>query len=454
MAGSTLFPDGFLWGTATSAYQIEGSPLADGAGPSNWHVFAHTPGRIAGGATGDTACDHYRRYRDDVALMRRLELGAYRFSLAWSRILPEGRGRPNAAGLDFYSRLIDELLENGIRPFVTLHHWDWPAALEAEGGWLNPDMPERFAEYAGVAFRAFGDRVSLWSTINEPWVIAHAGYFAGTNAPGHRDLAETAVVSRHLLLAHGLAVRRARADRIDSIGIVVNLEPKYPATESPEDRAAAERGEIYMNRQFLDPVMLGRVPEGLAEIYGGSWRDFEARELESISAPVDFVGINYYTRRVVARSEGDPPERAAAVRQDGSVYSETGWEVFPVGLVRTLLGVRERYGDIPLYITENGAAFPDPERAPEEPLRDPLRVDYFRTHLAAVRKAIARGIDLRGYFAWSLLDNLEWSCGYAKRFGLVHVDYATQRRTLKESARFYRGVIRTGGAALDGVSNG
>lgn len=448
MSPTIRFPDDFLWGAATSAYQIEGAPTADGAGPSNWHHFAHTPGNITDGSTGDVACDHYHRYREDVEIMRRLELDAYRFSLAWSRIVPDGRGEVNRGGLDFYNRLVDYLLELGIQPCVTLHHWDWPGSLEESGGWLAPEMPDRFADFARVAFRELGDRVSMWSTINEPWVIAHAGYFAGTNAPGHRDLAETAIVSHHLLKAHGLAVQSARSEGIDTIGLVVNLEPKYAASDSPDDRAAAERGEVYMNRQFLDPVMLGRNAEGLSAAYGDSWREISAEDLEIISAPVDYLGINYYTRKVVRHDHTAPPDYSAAVHQSKGVYTETGWEVYPEGLTRTLVGVKERYGDIPLYITENGAAFADPAGASNDRIEDPLRVEYYCLHLAAAHEAMARGVDLRGYFAWSLLDNMEWSSGYTKRFGLVHVDFETQRRTLKESARFYREVIRSGGSIL------
>lgn len=442
------FPDEFLWGAAASAYQIEGSPLADGASPSNWHRFTHGPGRTARGDTGDVACDHYRRYAADAALMKELRLGAYRFSVAWSRVLPEGRGKPNRAGIDFYSRLVDALLENGVRPCATLYHWDHPASLDDDGGWLSPDMPHRFADYARVVVDALGDRVAMWMTVNEPWVVAHAGFLAGVHPPGHRSVAETAVVSRRLLVAHGLAVRAARASVRAPIGLVVNIEPKDPASDAPDDIAAAERGDIYMNRQFLAPVFRGGPPEGLAEIYGDGWSEYPADELAVIGEPIDFLGINYYTRSVVRRADARLPDRAEAVRQEGKIYTETGWEVHPEGLTRTLLWAKEFCGDIPIYVTENGAAFPDPPKVEGDVVDDPLRVDYSRTHLAAVRRAIAEGVDVRGYFAWSLMDNLEWSEGFSKRFGLVHVDFESQKRTMKESARFYRGVIRTNGAAL------
>jgi len=444
----TGFPENFLWGAATSAYQIEGSPLADGAGPSNWHRFSHTPGRTHEGETGDVACDHYRRYREDVELMKWLGLGAYRFSLSWSRILPEGTGRTNPKGLDFYARLVDRLLGRGIQPLVTLYHWDLPAALDDRGGWLNPDIVHWFADYAETAFRAFGDRVPMWTTLNEPWVVADAGYLHGVHAPGHRSVAETPVVAHHLLRAHGAAVRVYRTGWKQRIGLVVNLEPKYPASEAPEDLAAVERSDAYMNRQYLDPVLLGRYPEALSEIFGAAWPAFPAHDLELIHQPIDFLGINYYTRSVVRNDPDSPPVRASAVRQAGSTYTATGWEVHPPGLTRVLEWVKEHYGDLPLYITENGAAFDDPPRAVGARIEDPARVHYCREHLLAAREAIRRGVDLRGYFAWSLLDNYEWSQGYSKRFGLVHVDFRTQRRTPKASAHYYRDVIRSNGAVL------
>ena len=445
---TTGFPENFLWGAATSAYQIEGSPLADGAGPSNWHRFSHTPGRTHQGETGDVACDHYRRYREDVELMKWLGLGAYRFSLSWSRILPDGTGRTNPKGLDFYARLIDLLLGRGIQPLVTLYHWELPAALDDRGGWLNPDIVHWFADYAETAFRAFGDRVPMWTTLNEPWVVADAGYLHGVHAPGHRSVAETPVVAHHLLCAHGAAVRVYRTGWKQRIGLVVNLEPKYPASEAPEDLAAVERADAYMNRQYLDPVLLGRYPEALSKIFGAAWPAFPARDLELIHQPIDFLGINYYTRSVVRNDPDSPPVRASAVRQAGSTYTATGWEVHPPGLTRVLKWVKEHYGDLPLYITENGAAFDDPPRVVGARIEDPARVHYYREHLLAAREAIRRGVDLRGYFAWSLLDNYEWSQGYSKRFGLVHVDFQTQRRTPKASAHYYRDVIRSNGAVL------
>ncbi len=443
------FPKGFLFGAATSAYQIEGSPLADGAGPSNWHRFAHTPGLVTGGDDGDVACDHYRRSSEDVALMRGLSLEAYRFSVSWSRVLPEGRGRVNEKGLDFYRRLVDALTEAGIRPFATLFHWDLPAALEDRGGWLNRDIAEWFAEYARVLTRALPG-VATWATLNEPWVVTDGGYLHGVLAPGHRSLFEAPIAAHNLLRAHGEAVSACRAEGAHRVGLVVNLEPKYPASESAEDAAAAARADAYMNRQFLDPVFLGHTPDALPGLFGQAWPEVPASDFDRIRAPIDFLGINYYTRGVVTNDPDVILTRASRVRQDGALHTEMDWEVYAPGLLDTLTSVKARYGDIPLYVTENGAAFEDPEAAGPDGVVDPLRAAYLRDHLRAVRDAIAEGVDVRGYFAWSLLDNFEWSHGFSKRFGIVHVDFATQRRTPKASARFYSDVIRSRGVALDG----
>src|SRR5512132_3201167 len=444
-------PKDFLWGAATAAYQIEGSPLADGAGPSIWHRFSHTPGKTLNGDTGDVACDHYRRHADDVALMKELGLTAYRFSISWSRILPEGTGRVNQAGLDFYRRLVDALREAGIRPFATLYHWDLPAALDDRGGWCNRDSADWFADYAGIVYRALDHAVETWATLNEPWVVSDGGYLAGALAPGHQSRFEAPLVSHNLLRAHGAALAAYRSGGGGrAIGIVVNIEPKYPASARPEDVAATRRSDAYMNRQFLDPIFLGRYPEELAEIYGEAWPRFPDSDFEAIRAPVDFLGINYYTRGVMRHDEKEWHLQASRVRRRRSVRTETAWEVYPQGLHDTLRWVSERYPRIPLYLTENGAAFYDAPRVEEgETPADPLRVAYLRDHLRAARRAIADGADLRGYFVWSLLDNYEWSHGYSKRFGIVHVDFDTQRRTPKASARFYSEVIRSRGAVLD-----
>jgi len=444
-----VFPQGFLWGCATSAYQIEGSPLADGAGPSIWQRFAHTPGLMVGGDTGDVACDHYNRYKADVALMKRLGMQAYRFSMSWSRWLPDGVGRINPGGADFYSRLVDELLENGIEPIATLFHWDMPAALDDRGGWLNRDSADWFAEYGAVAFRALDDRVKKWATLNEPWVVTDGGYLHGALAPGHRNKYEAPIASHNLMRAHGAAVKAYRETGRHEIGLVVNIEPKYPASASAEDAAATRRAAAYMNAQYLDPAMKGSYPPELKEIFGDAWPDWAAEDYALIRQPIDFLGINYYTRAVVRHDETQYPLKAAAVRQPQATYSETGWEVFPQGLVDTLTWVKSRYGDIPLYITENGAAFFDPPTAEGGRVRDPLRVDYLQKHLRAVHTAIQQGVNVKGYMAWSLMDNLEWSLGFSKRFGLVHVNFDTLERTPKDSARYYSAVIASHGAVLD-----
>jgi beta-glucosidase len=442
------FPPGFLWGAATSAYQIEGYPLADGAGPSIWHRFAHTPGLTANGDTGDIACDHYHRYREDVALMREIGLNAYRFSISWSRILPTGVGVVNPRGLAFYDRLIDTLLQHDIRPLVTLYHWDLPAALDDRGGWLNPDVAGWFADYAMTVVRAFDDRVAMWTTLNEPWVVMDGGYMHGVLAPGHRNLFEAPLVTHNLLRAHGTAVQAYRAAGRNRIGIVLNLEPKYPASQSSEDLAAVCQADGYMNRQYLDPLFSGSYPAELREIFGEAWPEFPASDLAVIREPIDFLGVNYYLRGVAKHEPSARPVRARNVRQPQHVHTDTGWEVYAPALTQLLLWLRGRYGDIPLYITENGAAFSDPPTAIDGRVEDPLRVWYYREHLRAALDAIRQGVDLRGYFAWSLLDNFEWSHGYSKRFGIVHVDYETLERTPKSSARFYAEVIRTDGAAL------
>jgi beta-glucosidase len=445
----TQFPDDFLWGAATSAFQIEGSPLADGAGPSIWYRFAHTPGRMERGETGDLACDHYRRFAEDIELMKQIGLQAYRFSVAWSRILPQGTGRVNRAGLDFYERLVDRLLDAEITPLLTLFHWDLPAALDDRGGWLNPEIADWFAEYARVVAHALGDRVPLWATMNEPWVVVDAGYLHGVHAPGHRNLYEAPLVSRNLLRAHAAAVRAFRAESPAQIGLILNLEPKEPATSGEEDRLACARADASMNRQYLEPVLLGQWPKEMRDIYGEAWpADMDAC-LPEIREPIDYLGVNYYKRGVTRHDPAAPPVFASEVFQESSTYTEMNWEVHAESLKRLLLWVRERSGDLPIFVTENGAAFYDPPQTAKSVLPDPLRIDYLRDHLRAVHAAREAGANVRGYFVWSLLDNVEWSVGTTKRFGLVHVDFATQRRTLKSSALFYQDVIRTCGASLD-----
>lgn len=443
---STRFPTGFTWGVATSAYQIEGSPLADGAGPSNWHRFAHEPGRILGGDHGDVACDHYHRWREDIELIQHLGVGAYRFSFNWARIQPTGKGPVNARGLDFYRRLVDGLLARGIRPWVTLHHWDLPAALEDAGGWLNRDTALRFADFTEIMVGALDGQVEDWCTFNEPWVIMHAGHVEGAHPPGLADLALVPRVAHNLLLAHAEGVRAYRANGRHRIGLVVNIEPKYAASDDPRDHAARARAEAYMNRLFVDPVFHGEWPEELVEALGeDAWREVLAEPVARLREPIDWLGLNYYTRAVVRHKAGGFLD-TEVVRQPGT-HTEMGWEVFPQGLTDTLLWLKKRTGGIPLYVTENGAAFADPPPA-DGRLHDAPRMAYLRDHLQASIEAIEKGADLRGYFAWSLLDNFEWQFGYSKRFGLVHVDPATGARTPKDSARLFAEMVATNGESL------
>ena len=446
----TRFPDNFLWGAATAAYQIEGSPLADGAGASIWQRFSHDPRLMATpGDTGDVACDHYNRMEADVALMKSLGLQAYRFSVAWGRVLPDGTGRVNEAGLAFYERLVDTLIANGIEPLCTLFHWDMPAALDDRGGWLNRDSADWFADYARIMFTALDGRVKKWVTLNEPWVVTDGGYLHGALAPGHKNMFEAPIASHNLMRAHGAAVKVYREVGAHEIGLVVNIEPKYPASDKPEDVAAANRADAYMNRQYLDPAMKGSYPAELKEVFGEAWPEWSAEDLADINQKVDFIGINYYTRNVVRHDETQWPLKASMVKQVGKTYTETGWEVHAPALVDLLQWFKRLYGDTPLYITENGAAFYDPPVAAEDGVHDPLRVAYLKSHIAAVGDAIAAGVDVRGYMLWSLFDNLEWSLGYSKRFGMVHVDFETQKRTPKDSAKLYSRIVASNGASLD-----
>lgn len=443
------FPEGFVWGCSTSAYQIEGAPLADGAGVSNWHRFSHIPGKVHLDQTGDIACDHYNRYREDVAMMADLGMQAYRFSINWARVLPEGTGAVNAPGLDFYSRLVDALLEKGIKPFVTLHHWDMPQALDERGGWLNRDVADWFTDYASVMYAALDDRVESWATLNEPWVIMDGGFMHGALAPGHNSHYEAAIATHNMMRAHASAVRRYREVGKKMIGLVVNLEPKTAATDSQADADAVVRADAYMNKHYLDPALLGEYPDDLKKVFGDAWLPIFDEEAKSLAEPVDFIGVNYYTRSVTADAPEAWPTQSTGVRQPMATYTETGWEVYPKAFTDILVWVKDRYDNPPVYITENGAAFYDAPVAEEGRVRDPLRQSYYRSHITAVRDAIDQGCDVRGYCLWSLMDNLEWALGYSKRFGMVHVNYETLERTPKDSARYYTQVVRTNGAILD-----
>jgi beta-glucosidase len=435
------FHDSFLWGAATASYQIEGAWDADGKGESIWDRFSHTPGKVYNGDTGDIACDHYHRYPDDIAIMQRLGLHAYRFSLSWPRVVPRGRGEVNPAGLDFYDRLVDALLAASIQPFATLYHWDLPQALQDEGGWGNRATCDAFAEYAGVVAGRLGDRVRAWMTINEPQVIAFLGHRDGEHAPGLKDERLALQAAHHLLIAHGLAAQAIRANRPDvSLGIVLNLWPVEAATDAPADRAEAEVRWRKDNAWFLDPLFYQRYPQASFEAYGPRAPVIQPGDWALIGQPLDFLGVNYYTRTLVTVQGPIAPV-------PGAEYTEMGWEVHAPALRRLLLRLKAEYPPIPLYITENGGAFPD-EVSTHGRVHDPRRIAYLRDHFIQAQQAMAEGVDLRGYFVWSLLDNFEWAHGYSKRFGLVYVDYATPRRIVKDSGEWYARVIAQNAVSL------
>jgi beta-glucosidase len=447
------FPPGFVWGAATAAYQIEGAVDEDGRGPSIWDTFSHTPGAVAGGDTGDVACDHYHRWRSDVALMRELGLGAYRFSVAWPRIQPTGSGAVNRAGLDFYARLVDGLLEAGIAPALTLYHWDLPQALEDRGGWRVRETAERFAEYAAIVHGALGDRVPRWITLNEPFVSAFIGYAEGRHAPGAQEGLGALAAAHHLLVGHGLALAAMRAQRRgdEQFGITLNLNDHRLAADTPENRAALVRAETRTNRTFTDPLLAHRYPEAEALTWPGyTDRPFRLDgDLDLIGAPLDFLGVNTYFPEFVAdapHAQADPARRTAmdvgaAQAPPEGLRTEMGWPVDPAIMTGLMRWLRTEYPGLPpVYVTENGAAFPDVVDEAGE-VADHQRIAYLDGHLRALHQAIEEGTDVRGYFCWSLLDNFEWAHGYRPRFGLVHVDYETQTRTPKASFHWYRQAI-------------
>jgi beta-glucosidase len=452
--GGIELPRGFELGVATAAYQIEGAVHEGGRGLSIWDTFSHTPGRVAGGDTGDVACDHYHRYAQDVSLMGDLGVDSYRLSVAWPRIQPDGRGAPNLAGLAFYDRLVDALLEQGIAPALTLYHWDLPQALEDVGGWRNRDTAQRFAAYAALVHDHLGDRVQRWITLNEPWCSSFLGYASGRHAPGAQEGEGALAAAHHLLLGHGLAVAalRAHAREGQQVGITLNLQPVSAATSSLQDLAASERAQLRANLLFTDPVLQGRYPDLARATYQGL-TDFgylHDGDLATIAAPLDFLGVNYYFPsrvRAAPYDQDDPALRTAddlgteEVVSPDQELTAMGWPVEPAGLTRLLAWLRDTYPNLPpIYITENGRACDD-VLTPEGQVDDPDRVRYLERHLRAVTDAIDAGVDVRGYYCWSLMDNFEWAEGYAKRFGLVYVDYATQQRTPKASFSWFRSLI-------------
>lgn len=430
------FPKDFLFGTATSAYQIEGAVREDGRGPSIWDTFSHTPGRIKEGHTADLACDHYHRYLEDIALMANLGVDAYRFSVAWPRILPHGWGHPNPRGLDFYDRLVDALLEHGIEPFVTLYHWDLPQALEEKGGWGNRETAQAFAEYAQVVAGRLKDRVRRFITLNEPWVTAFLGHFFGLHAPGHRSLDLALRAVHHQTLAHLLAARALREMGLE-VGLTVDLT--WVEAASPLDEGAKGEFEAYRNRLFLDPIYHKQYPEALQSVFPWLFQDEVQGDLDRLALPPDFLGVNYYTRTLVRQSSKTQTPLEAQPLPPRGPTTAMGWEVYPQGLREVLLWVHKEYGAGRIYVTENGAAYED--RLEGGRISDPERKAYLEGHIQAVLEAIQMGAPVKGYFVWSLLDNFEWIEGYTKRFGIVYVDFSTQRRILKESGRWYRNFI-------------
>ncbi len=452
MTNQLLFPSGFVWGTATAAYQIEGAWNEDGKGESIWDRFAHTPGKIRRGDTGDVACDHYHRWAEDVAEMAALGLKAYRFSFSWLRIFPTGSGQPEQRGVDFYRRLIDGLQQHGIVPVATLYHWDLPQALQDRGGWVKRDTAQRFAEYAAYMFRQFGAEIPLWATFNEPFCSAYFGYGNGTHAPGIRRPWHVLTVIHHLLLAHGWAVNAFRATMTShsavqpapAIGIVLAIWPHHPASQNVRDIRANQRVDGAMNRMFLEPLFRQRYPEDMLRHFGRRliFPRIRSGDLDVIACPIDFLGVNTYTRMVNAADPFDLFLGARQVAQPGAL-TQMGWEVYPLSIYEALQ-MAHSYTNIPLYVTENGAAFEDVV-APDGRVSDPERIAYLRDHLAEVHRAIRDGLDVRGYFAWSLMDNFEWNHGYSKRFGLLYTDYSTLKRIWKQSAYWYRDVIARNG---------
>ena len=441
----------FMWGAATAAYQIEGATKADGRGESIWDRFAATPGKTVGGETGEPACEHYYRWREDLDLMGSLGLQGYRFSVSWPRIQPDGRGPANQKGLDFYRRLVEGLRQRGIVPLATLYHWDLPQALEDKGGWASRDVVERFAEYAELVFDGLDGPVEDWITHNELWVTAFLGYAYGSKAPGRTDWPAALAAAHHSLLAHGTVVRAFRdAGRTGRIGITLDLTVAYPASDSDEDVAAARRLDGNRNRWFLDAVFRGSYPADLVEHYErkfGALDFIQDGDLETAAQPLDFLGVNFYRPNLVAAGSDDPALDTREVPQDAP-KTAMGWPIVPGSLTELLVRIKRDYTDIPVLITENGAAFDD--HLDGDVVADDGRLDYLRSHIAAVERARDEGVDVRGYFVWSLLDNFEWEWGYAKRFGVVYIDYPTQRRIPKNSALWYRDLIASKNGGRDG----
>jgi beta-glucosidase len=436
------FPKDFIWGCATSSYQIEGGALTEGRGECIWYRFSHTPGKILNGDTGDLACDHLHRYQDDVRLMKWLGMDAYRFSVAWARVLPQGTGTPNEQGIDFYNRLVDELLAHDIKPYLTLYHWDLPQALQDQGGWESRDSRQWFTEYADLMTRRLGDRVKVWTTINEPWVVAFLGNCFGTFAPGKQDINVTYKVAHNLILAHACAVPVIRQNVPDGeVGITLDFTYTGAVTDDPADQAAAQREWDAKNTWFADMVFKGSYPTNMVEWLGDALAGIDLSEASQMAVPLDFLGVNYYTRNMYKHSDYGLL-KSEFVEVEGLPRTDFCWEIYPDGLRNVLVWLHETYHPKALYVTENGAAYDDPAPAADvDVVEDASRVAYYQTHLNACQQAIEKGVPLKGYFAWSLFDNFEWAVGYSKRFGIVYVDYGSQRRVPKRSGLMLREMI-------------
>jgi beta-glucosidase len=440
---SIKLPEGFYLGTASAAYQIEGATTQDGRGPSIWDAYVKVPGVIEDGSTGDSACDHYNRWREDVDIMKELGLNAYRFSIGWSRVLPKGRGAVNRKGLQFYSDLVDALLDAGITPFVTLNHFDLPQALQEEGcGWVRRDVIQDFTEYTDIVTHELGDRVKHWTTFNEPWELAWQGYHTGEDAPGLKLGVDAVLLASHnVYLSHGEAVKVIRDNVPEAeAGIVIHLNHVEPATQKPKDVAAAKRWEGCQNRWYLDPIYRGEYPEDMVKVFGDLIPEIQPGDMETIAQPLDYLGLNMYRRSIVVEGEDLPPVNIKRINPPGE-YSDMGWEVYPKGLYDIIKWTHRNYPVCKMYVTENGVAYNDP-LSPDGRCHDEKRVTYLREHIKQALKARDEGVPLHGYFAWSTMDNFEWAYGYNMRFGIIHVDYDTQKRTIKDSGYLLQAIMR------------
>lgn len=444
--GQIVFPEQFLWGAATAAYQVEGAYNEDGKGENIWDRFSHIPGKTWNGDTGDVACDHYHRYEEDIKLLKELGIDTYRFSISWARIFPEGKGKPNEKGMEFYKKLVSKLTENGIKPAVTLYHWDLPQKLQDVGGWANRETVDCFEQYARYVFEELGEAVPVWITHNEPWVVSFVGNWEGRHAPGITDFSTALLVSHHLLLSHGKTVKAYREMGFKGeIGITLNMNPVYPASSRTEDIEAAKLFNEYHNKWFADPILKGKYPEDLLKVYEGKVTipDTTQEDLDIIHQPIDFLGINNYFSSVVKFDSSKWPIQASSV-DTGKDKTEMGWEINPEGIHDLLVYLHKEYNGIKILITENGAAFNDMVNR-EGKVEDDDRLDYLYRHLQQVHRAISEGVNVAGYYVWSLMDNFEWARGYSKRFGIIYVDYKTQKRIWKKSALWYKEVVKNNG---------